>query len=276
MTVETTPAGAPPADSAPASTPATVPPPPTTEQTPAPSAAEPAEQAQTEPGEPAAEQNAEQGEKDEQKPKKRWSERVDQLTAQKHALTAERDALRSELERLRQPIQAPTDRELTFEEQENLRLRQVVREERADQLESEVRRRQTEELSLRQKTFEARVADVAERMPDFHEKFHQDLPVSDFAADFLADSERGAEIAYYLGSNPKEAAEIHRLPVAQQAIRLARLEARLSSAPQVRKTSAAPNPPPTVGGGVSPGPKDPSTMSMSEYAEWYRKRSKGA
>lgn len=275
MTDETTPAGAPPADSTSAS-PAPAQPP--NEQTPAPSAAAPAEQAKTEPGTPAAEQTeAGQGEEEQSKPKSRWQERVDRLTAQKHALNAENEALKGELERLRKPIQVPSDRDLSFEEQEALRLRQVVREERADQLESELRQRQTREADLVLKAINEKVQAVADRIPDITEKvFDPTLPVSPFAAEFIAESEKGAEVAYYLASNRAEAARIAAMPVTRQALELARLEARLNAAPQVRKMSAAPNPPPTVGGGVSPGPKDPSTMSMSEYAEWYRKRSKGA
>lgn len=272
MTVEPAPTGEIPAASTPA---LPAPPAPTIETTPAPSAAAPAEQVKTEPGEPAAEPEAGQGEKDEQKPKSRFQERIDRLTAERHAADARALAAEEKLRRLQQPLEIPKDRDLTFEEQESIRIRQAFREERAAETEQEAVREREEAFLKRKQTFEAKAEAVADRMPDLLERFSA-VPVSHFAADFIAESEKTAELAYYLGSNPHEAQRIASLPVTRQAVELARLEARLNAAPQVRKTSAAPNPPPTVGGGASPGPKDPSTMSMAEYSEWYKKRGKGA
>jgi hypothetical protein len=246
----------------------------TIEGNPAPSAAAPAEQVKTEPGEPAAEQEAGQGEKDEQKPKSRFQERIDRLTAEKREAEARARAAEERLTKLQQPLEVPKDRDLTFDEQENLRVKQAYREARADDVASEAQESAARAAQARQQMFEAKVEAVADRMPDLKDKFYS-VPCSQFAADFIAESEKAAEIAYFLGSNPHEASRISKLPDTRQAVELARLEARLNAAPQVRKTSAAPNPPPTVGGGASPGPKDPSTMSMAEYNEWYRKRNSG-
>lgn len=269
MTVETTSAGAPPADSAPASTPA--PAQPSNEQitTPAPSAAEPAEQAKTEPGQPAAEQtDAGQGDKD-GKPKSRFQERIDRLTAEKRAAEARAAAAEARLNKYGQPIVIPQD--VSFEEQEELRLQKVLRRQQAESAAEEVQQERVAAVEKRRQMFEAKVESVADRMPDLVEKFSS-VPCSDFAADFISESERGAEIAYYLGSNPHEAVRLAQLPDTRQAVELARLEAKLQAAPQVRKTSAAPNPPPTVGGGASAGPKAPHEMSDEEYSAWYRER----
>lgn len=273
MTIEPTTARASPAASDPASTPATVPPPPTTEQTPAPSAAAPDTQDKTEPGQPAADQEAGQGEKDEQqKPKSRFQERIDRLTAEKRAAEARAAAAEARLKKLSAPFEAPEGRELSFEEQEELRLRQVLRRERAEELQQEAQQERASVIERRRQMFEAKVEAVADRMPDLVQKFAA-VPCSDFAADFIAESDRGAEIAYYLGSNPHEANRLASLPDTRQAVELARLEARLNAAPQVRKISQAPTPPPMVGGGqTAPIEKPPSEMSMAEYSEWYRKR----
>lgn len=271
MTTEATPAGATPAASTPA---LPAPPAPTIESTPAPSAAAPAEQVKTEPGESAADQTADQGEKDEQKPKSRFQERIDRLTAEKREAEARARAAEDRLKRLQQPLEVPKDRELSFDDQEKLRLREVLREQSAEQAAEEVAVENAKAEKKRHETFMEKVKAVADRMPDLAEKFSA-VPVSHFAADFISESEKAAELAYFLGSNPHEAIRIANLPDTRQAVELARLEAKLQAAPQVRKTSAAPNPPPTVGGGVSPGPKDPSDMSMAEYSEWYRKRGKG-
>jgi hypothetical protein len=271
MTETATPAGEIPAASTPV---LPTPPASTIEGNPAPSAAAPAEQVKTEPGEPAAEPEAGQGEKDEQKPKSRFQERIDRLTAEKRDAEARARAAEERLTKLQQPLEVPKDRDLTFDEQESLRIRQAFRQERAAETEQEAIRGREEVFLKRKETFEAKAAAVADRMPDLLERFSA-VPVSHFAADFIAESEKTAELAYYLGSNPHEAQRIASLPVTRQAIELARLESKIQAAPQVRKTSAAPNPPPTVGGGASPGPKSYSDMSMAEYNEWYRKRNSG-
>ncbi len=268
MTETATPAG----DNSAASTPVLPAPPASTiEGNPAPSAAAPAEQVKTEPGEPAAEQTeAGQGEKDEQKPKSRFQERIDRLTAEKRDAEARARAAEERLQKLQQPLEVPKDRDLTFDEQESLRIRQALREERAAETRQEAENDRKEALEKRQESFEAKAKAVADRMPDLLEKFYA-VPCSDFASDFISESDKAAEIAYFLGSNPHEAQRIASLPVTRQAIELARLESKLQAAPQMRKTSAAPNPPPMVGGGASPGPKDPANMTPAEFIEWRRK-----
>src|SRR5690606_36348849 len=63
-------------------------------------------------------------------------------------------------------------------------------------------------------------------------------------ADFIATSDKGAEVAYFLTQNPSEAARLASLHSYHQGIELARIESRLTAAPQVRKQTAAPPPPP--------------------------------
>jgi chromosome segregation ATPase len=274
MTTEATPAGATPAESTPA---LPVPPASTIEGNPAPSAAAPAEQVKTEPGEAPAENEGQGNDAEEIKAKKRSArQRIAELTAQKYALQAELDSQRQEISRLRKPLEIPRDRDLTLDEQDALRVREAVRQERADELESETRRKEAQAMAAQAAMFEKRIEEVADRIPDIRDKLSDPtLPISPYAAEFLSESERGAEVAYWLATNRNEAARINGLHPLKQAAELARIESRLQAAPQVRKTSQAPNPPPMVGGGVSPGPKDPANMSQAEYNEWYRKRGKG-
>lgn len=276
MTVEPAPAGPAPAASAPASPAAPVPP--TTEQTPAPSAAAPApEQKTTDTGEAPADQEGQGSDADEIKAKKRSArQRIAELTAQKYALQAELDSARSEAARLRKPLEVPRDRELTFEEQDAYRLREAVRAERADEMEAEARRKEAAALEAQREMFAKRVEEASDRIPDLRERVSDPmLPISPYAVELIAESERGAELAYWLATNRSEAVRIYDLPPLKQAAELARIEARLQAAPQVRKVTQAPQPPPTVGGGnAQPGPKPPSEMSMAEYNAWYRERNK--
>lgn len=99
--------------------------------------------------------------------------------------------------------------------------------------------------------------------------------MSDHAADLIAESDKGAEIAYWLGKNPHEATRINHLPPHMQGAEIARIEARLSTV-STRKTSNAPTPPPVLNGQTAPGVKDPSSMSMAEYAKWREAQMKAA
>ena len=58
----------------------------------------------------------------------------------------------------------------------------------------------------------------------------------------IREAEKGPDIAYFLGSNPKEAERISRLSPFLQAKEIGRLEAKLLADPPVRKTSSAPAP----------------------------------
>jgi hypothetical protein len=52
----------------------------------------------------------------------------------------------------------------------------------------------------------------------------------------------GPDIAYYLGSNPKEAERISRLSALMQAKEIGKIESKLADNPPVKKSSNAPAP----------------------------------
>ncbi len=267
------PAGPAPAASDPASAPASLP---DEKQAaiPAPSAADPAQQQQkTEPGEPQAEPDNEgqQGEEEIKQRRRSARQRIAELTAQKYAHQAEIAHLRAELKRLRTPVQPADIDALPLEQQDALRVRQAVREERADEIETEMARKAAAAAQAQFEMLQTKVEAVADRIPDIREKvFDPTLPVSDAAAELIAESDKGAELMYWLATHRGEAERIYHLPPIRQAAELARIEARLQAAPQVRRTSRAPNPVPTVGGGMAPVSKDPAAMTQAEYEAWRR------
>jgi len=201
-------------------------------------------------------------------------ERIQELVARSKAAEAERDAAWAELERLRRPLQTqvPYD-QLPFEQQEQVRLREAVRAERAEQMAYEANFRQQQVVANRHAVFTAKLAAAEDRMPEVAEKFFRidptsgrpAVPVSEVAADFIAESDKAAEIAYFLGTNPHEARRIAQLPDTRQTAELARLEARLSAAPTVRRVSQAPAPVTTVGGGSPPRMVDLGTVDYETY-----------
>lgn len=182
------------------------------------------------------------------------------------AISAKREVARlyAELEKLKS---TPTDN-LSFEQQEEIRLRGTVKAESLDQASASAEAKLRELQRAQIDVFQTKVEAARERMPDFDQVFTDRTPVSEVATDFIVDSERGAEIAYWLGKNPTEALRLYNLPPVKQGVELARLEARLSAAPQARKVSQAPAPVPTLGGSSAPAEKTPQEMSMAEYVAW--------
>jgi hypothetical protein len=215
--------------------------------------------------------------KDEGKPKRSASGRISELYAQKRNAEADAIAARQEAQRLRADLEniqrARHDPNLPYEDQETLRLRQAVKAERQEQVAAEAVYKAQVAAHRRAEAFNERVDAVRDRFPDFDRVVDEGLPISEYSADLIAESEYGPQIAYHLGKNRSEAARIAGLPPHLQGAAIARIEAQVSV--PVRKVSQAPPPPPRVSGGSSPGAKDPAEMSASEYSEWYRKRSAG-
>lgn len=215
----------------------------------------------------------------EQEPKKRadqnsFDQRIGQLRAQKTAAEAEAIFARQEATRLRGELQkisqTPID-QMSYEQQQAAQMRHSIKEERFQEKVAEVEQATHRARQARAESFAAKVESVKDRMPDFDQVF-ETVTISDVAADLIAESDKGPEIAYWLGKNPAQAVRIANLPAHLQGAEIARLEARLTV--PSKRTTAAPPPPPQVGASSSPGAKDPQAMTMSEFAEWFRKQGK--
>ena len=109
--------------------------------------------------------------------------------------------------------------------------------------------------------------------------YNPKLPVTNVMAETIQSSEIGPELAYYLGSNPKEAERISRMSPLSQAKEIGKIEAKLVSAPPVKKTTSAPAPisPVTArSAGVSAydttDPRSTKAMTDSQWIEAERKR----
>jgi len=122
--------------------------------------------------------------------------------------------------------------------------------------------------------------DARNKYDDFEQvAYNPKLPITDAMAQTIQASEVGPDMAYYLGSNPKEADRISRLSPLQQAKELGKIEAKLADNPVVKKTSSAPAPiaPVTARSTGSPAtdttdPRSIKSMSTSEWIEAERQR----
>lgn len=119
---------------------------------------------------------------------------------------------------------------------------QALAQKKAEEL---VRTRETQKQQQEALTeFHEREEKARDKYADYQQvAYNNDLPVTDFMAESIRQSEIGPEIAYFLGINPKEASRISKLSPLSQAKEIGKLEAKLVSDPiPARKDSKAPAP----------------------------------
>lgn len=122
---------------------------------------------------------------------------------------------------------------------------------------------QQERVALRQ-SFEAQVEDAKTRYADYDAVARaHDVPVSDVMADLIITSDVGPDVLYHLGQNRALAAQIAKLPLAEAARAIGRIEASLN-APKPRTETQAPAPIAPVRGSARATPNI-ENMSMDEY-----------
>jgi hypothetical protein len=123
--------------------------------------------------------------------------------------------------------------------------------------------------------------DARSKYEDFEQvAYNPKLPITQVMAQTIQASDNGPDIAYYLGTNPKEADRIARLSDPfLQAKEIGKLEAKIASTPITKQTSSAPAPisPVTARGGHSGGydttdPRSIKTMTTSQWIEAERAR----
>jgi len=125
-----------------------------------------------------------------------------------------------------------------------------------------------------------REEEARSKYDDFEQvAYNPKLRVTDAMAETIKASDIGPDLAYWLGSNPKEADRISRLSPLLQAREIGKIEAKLSSAPIQKRTTSAPAPISPIAARSSTNPSydttDPrsvKTMSASEWIEAERAR----
>jgi hypothetical protein len=109
--------------------------------------------------------------------------------------------------------------------------------------------------------------------------YNPKLPITNVMAETIQSSDIGPELAYYLGSNPKDAERISRMTPLGQAKEIGKIEAKLAAEPPVKRTTSAPAPisPVTARNSGSPAldttdPRSIKTMTASQWIEADRAR----
>jgi len=82
-----------------------------------------------------------------------------------------------------------------------------------------------------------------EKYDDFEQvAYNRSLPITEDMATAIRLSDNGPDVIYWLGQNPKRAAEISALHPLAQAREIGKIEMSLTAAPPVKKTTTAPAP----------------------------------
>ena len=118
-----------------------------------------------------------------------------------------------------------------------------------------------------------REEDARGKYDDFEQvAYNPNLRITTVMAETIQTSDVGPDVAYYLGSNPKEADRISRMPPILQAKEIGKIEAQLVSSPPVKKSSSAPTPisPVTArsSGTSTYDTTDPRSIKSMTTSEW--------
>jgi len=129
-------------------------------------------------------------------------------------------------------------------------------------------------------SYQEREEQARDKYDDFEQvAYNPNLPITNVMAETIQHSDIGPELAYYLGSNPKDADRISRLTPFMQAKEIGKIEAKLADNPPVKRTTSAPAPisPVTARSTGAPthdttDPRSIKSMTTSQWIEAERAR----
>lgn len=178
-----------------------------------------------------------------------------------------------------QPVSRPVAEQPTADQfQSPEAYAEALAEQKAEEL---VRRREFErQRSEVLESYHEKEEEIRSKYDDFEQvAYNPSLPITPIMAESIQASDIGPEVAYFLGTNPKEADRISRLQPFLQAKEIGKIEAKLASNPPVKKTTSAPSPisPVTAKTSGQPAydttdPRSIKSMSTSEWIEAERQR----
>jgi len=129
----------------------------------------------------------------------------------------------------------------------------------------------------------AKIAAAQAKYPDWEQKVTgSDITLQNECLHFMAESEHGMDIAYYLADNPKEAARIRAMRPLVAVAELGKLQTRFEKAadpppppPAKIEVNGAPPPiTPISTSGAGSVVIDPAKMNFKQLREWHKERRK--
>lgn len=143
----------------------------------------------------------------------------------------------------------------------------------------ESQRQEQEKAQTRVREFQTKVAEFQQQNPDYNEVVNANVPITKEMADLIMEADNAPDIAYYLGKNIEEAAQIASMSPTQAARAIGRLEAKLSApasaTPQSppRSVTKAPDITPTVKGSAAVK-KDTASMDFQDHLAAVREQTR--
>jgi hypothetical protein len=178
-----------------------------------------------------------------------------------------------ELARLQAELQAKTANPPAPDDFENAHAyAEALAEQKAQQL--LLRKEEERQQAAVLEAYQDREEEARSKYDDFEQvAYNPNLPVTDYMAQVIQASDIGPEVIYHLGSNPKEAHRIAKLPPILQAREIGRIEAKLAADPPTKRTSTAPAPlAPVSATRSSSGPRydttDPRAIKDMTPSQW--------
>lgn len=239
------------------------------------------QQPETAPGQQTNVDTTEQANQDDEDHRvpKGVQKRIDRLTQEKYRLRAELEFLRSQqpqqaqpAQQAQQPSQAPKLEQYNSIEEYLDALADHKASQKFDHLAKEreakeSQTRQQQEVAKLHESYTKQTEQARQAYSDFDDVVQDpDLPISQAMAEAIMRSANGADVAYYLGKNPDQAARIASLDPFSAAVEIGRIAATVVR-PQPRKTSNAPPPIQPVGARATPV-TDPDKMSTEDWLKW--------
>jgi hypothetical protein len=202
-----------------------------------------------------------------------FQKRINKVTRDKYLEKARADALAAEVERLKQQTQ-PVEKEPTLEQfdYDEEAYQRAVREHDKKAIIREIK--QETSVSREQESKQRVASEYAQEIkkaniPDYHEKieslvdsFAPEQPMPLEMIDVIQ-LEKNPKVAVYLADNLEKAHEIANMTPLQMATEIGKLSAKVSMVKPI-KTTKAPDPVKTAGGGGAASGKKIEEMSMAE------------
>lgn len=204
--------------------------------------------------------------------KERNRQRWQAMKEERQTALAEAARLRAELDRIRSTKVDPTQ----YDDPDDAlaaRTAQKVRESFAGDYEQQAQRHQARAENAVVEAWSAIKDEARQTMPDFDSVVTESTPIHARAAPFIVESDKAAEIAYYLGKNVEAARDLYRefeTNPARALIKLGQIEANVSK-PAPKTHSSAPKPAPVLSGSSSPPTFDPAKSGVSDMQAMLKK-----
>ena len=236
--------------------------------------------------EPSSEENAETEAEVKEKTRNSFQQRISQLARQKNEANAkvqeleqQNQYLSAQINQAQQPLDKfPSLADFDYDEtkyqqavvQYNAQLNaQTVQEAMGQQQSAQLQHLNAQKQIISEEQFKEKSKDFALDYPDYQEKVTSPtFQQSEFVASTIVNSfDNGPAVAYWLASNPQQAARVNQMSDMDAMKALTTISTVLSIAKRPVQTTNAPTPskPVAAKGKVS---KDPDKMSPDEYAKF--------